>query len=121
MEKADIRIEDWKRKLIDLTRRNRLLFFKPARSSSLKVIEPSPSEIFRRLIVEERPWKFFVPLEENEEQDKFAPDLMLPLTVNVEKGQPNPAKSLRRSDELLCQTREAQRLRAVLRNLYRRS
>ena len=77
MGKIDIRIEDWKRKLIDLTRRNRLLFFKPARSSSLKVIEPSPSEVFRRFTVEEKPWKFFVPFAENEEQDKFGPDLML--------------------------------------------
>ena len=121
MEKADIRIEDWKRKLIDLTRRNRLLFFKPARSSSLKVIQPSSDEVFRRLVVEEKPWKFFMPPEENEEQERPARDLMLPLTANVEKGQPTLTKPLRRPDELLCQTREARKLRTVLRNLHRRS
>src|SRR2546422_115160 len=121
MSKLDTRIEDWKRKLVDLTRRNRLLFFTPTRSSSLKASEPSPAEVFQRLVIEEKPWRFFVPPEENGEQDQLGRDLTLPLLVNTEKGQPKLAKPLPKLDELLCQTREARRLRAVLRNLHRRS
>jgi hypothetical protein len=88
MSKTDARIEDWKRKLIDLTRRNRLLFFTPTRSSSLKVIEPSSTEVFRRLVVKEKPWKFFIPLEETEEQAESAGELTLPLASDAEESQP---------------------------------
>ena len=121
MGKLNTRIEEWKRKLIDLSRRNRLLFFTPTRSSSLRVIEPQPAEVFRRLVVTEKPWKFFIPPEENAEQEGKAADLTLPLAGNAGEGPARPAKSSRRPDELLCTAREARKLRLVLRNLHRRS
>ncbi len=107
MSKIDARLDEWKRKLIDLSRRNRLLFFKETRSSSLKVVEPTPNDVFSRLVVNERSWNFFIPPEENDGQ--------------AEPAQPSRSRLVRRAHELLCQLREAQKLRAVLRNLYRRS
>ena len=122
MVKLNTRIDEWKRKLIDLSRRNRLLFFTPTRSSSLRVIEPQPAEVFRRLVVTEKPWKFFIPPEENAEQEEKPADLT-PLLFTGEAGQgpARPLKSSRGSDELLCTAREARKLRLVLRNLHRRS
>jgi uncharacterized protein DUF4011 len=120
--KIDARIDEWKRKLIDLTRRNRLLFFTPTRSSTLKVIEPSPNEVFQRLVVDEKPWRFFMPPEEDPEHE--APPINLDLPLITGESQADKSSSTnppRRVIELLCQTRETRRLAAILRNLHRRS
>lgn len=50
------RIQDWKRKLVDLSRRNRLIFFRPSRTSSLQVLEPPAHELFEHLAIRERAW-----------------------------------------------------------------
>src|SRR5215471_15483684 len=106
MDRVDSRIDAWMRKLIDLGRRNRLLFFAPARRSSLRVIEPSSSDVFLRLVVKERPWKFFIPPEENDEEEQPGQSI-LPLMRPIREGQTGPETPTRRPDELLCATREA--------------
>lgn len=97
--KFDARIQDWKRKLVDLSRRNKLLFFVPSRSSSLQVQEPTLTEVFNQLVVDEKPWKFFIP--------------------PVEEEKATSPTFLRKSDELLCNTHES--ISNVLKNMYRRS
>ena len=120
--KTESRIAEWKRRLIDLTRRNRLLFFTSTRSSTLHVIEPSPEEIFQRLVVDEKPWTFLIPPEEEPGEEDQPRNLDLPLpTAGVAQGEPSPHKITRRANELVCRAREARRLRAVLRNIHRRS
>lgn len=120
--KIDARIAEWKRRLIDLTRRNRLLFFTSTRSSTLHVIEPSPDEIFQRLVVDEKQWMLLIPPEEEAEEEDPPRNLDLPLTTaEVAQGEPSPRKLIRRANELICRAREARRLRAVLRNIHRRS
>ncbi len=120
MSKVNARIDEWKRKLIDLSRRNRLLFFTPTRSSSLRVVEPSLDQVFQRLVVDERLWKFFIPPDESPEQQDQG-DLTLPSTGHVGESTAALQKSPRKPDELICSAREAGKLRAVLRNLHRRS
>jgi hypothetical protein len=122
--KIEARIAEWKRRLIDLTRRNRLLFFTSTRSSTLNVIEPSPEEVFQRLVVDEKPWMFFIPPEEEDEEDQgeSGNNLDLPLmTAGFESGQSSPNRPARKANELICRAKEARRLRAVLRNVHRRS
>lgn len=46
----DKRISKWKEKLIDLTKRNRLLNFKSTKSSTLRIIDEQPPEVFRALV-----------------------------------------------------------------------
>lgn len=122
MSKVDARLDEWKRKLIDLTRRNRLLFFKPTRNSTLKVIEPSPAEVFQRLVVDEKSWRFLIPPEENEEQEQSGDNLNLPLTsVESERNRSGLSSLAHKANELVCQTREARKVETVLRNLHRRS
>jgi len=60
-ERIDSCINEWKRRLIDLTRRNRLIYFVPKRSSSLQIAEPTPSEVFNRFVIEEKPLRCFIP------------------------------------------------------------
>jgi len=95
INKLNARVEEWMQELVDLTRRNRLLFFTPTRSSSLQVVEPSPSEVFQRLVIEEKPWILFMPREEEKEIPQ------------------------RKSDELLCIAQAP--IQIAIKNLHRRS
>ena len=43
------RLEEQRQKLLDLTRRNRLLNFRPTRRTTVRVVDELPSELFRQL------------------------------------------------------------------------
>ena len=43
------RIQDWARRLIDLSRRNRLLYFRPTKRTTLRLVEPFANEIAEKL------------------------------------------------------------------------
>lgn len=49
---------NWKRKLLDLSRRNRALNFKPAKISTVAIIDEQPAEVFRRLYLDEGAMRF---------------------------------------------------------------
>src|SRR5688572_32810342 len=51
-------IEHWKRKLLDLSKRNRLLNFKPSKVSTIAVVDELPAEVFRILGVRGRRMRF---------------------------------------------------------------
>ncbi|MEX2376343.1 MAG: DUF3320 domain-containing protein [Dehalococcoidia bacterium] len=50
MDQVAKRLENWKRQLIDLTRRNRLLNYKPSKASSVEIVDEVPQQIFRQLL-----------------------------------------------------------------------
>lgn len=107
-------VDEWKRRLIDLTRRNRLLFFKAARNS-LQVVVPTADEVFGRLVVNERAWKFFIPPNKPQDQAGESTDRQTLFETESDSA-PTPEP-----DELVCQTREPGRLESALRSLYRRA
>jgi len=132
MSLVDQRIEEWKRKIVDLSRRNRLLFFSRTRGSTLRVVEPSPIEVFERLVNSEEPWEFYMPPdapdETNESEGRSAitqphSDEGQRLNEPEELGEPRTQSvfSDRNSDELLTDIEDGKKLRNILRNLYRRS
>ena len=45
-------IANWKRKLLDLSRRNRALNFKPTKVSTIAIVDEQPAEVFRRMYLE---------------------------------------------------------------------
>ena len=57
-ERVVIAADTWKRKLLDLTKRNRALNFKPTRVSTLTVVDEQPSEVFRLLYMREKSMRF---------------------------------------------------------------
>src|SRR3990172_3257879 len=122
--KTDARIEKWKQELIDLSRRNSLLFFGSTRSSSLRITEPLPSKVFRRVAIDEKAWKVLAPSEEDAQQvaasETTAAQNTLPL-LSGSDAQVVAPKPARKPDEVLCAVKEGQKLRSVLRNLYRRA
>lgn len=60
------RIYKWKEKLIDLSKRNRLLNFKFSKSLTLRIIDEQPPEIYKAL-VQELHLLEFLPIKENAE------------------------------------------------------
>ncbi len=51
-------IDAWKRKLLDLSKRNRALNFRPAKVSTVAIVDEHPAEIFRLLYLAEREMRF---------------------------------------------------------------
>ena len=51
-------IANWKRNLLDLTRRNRALNFKPTKVSTVAIVDELPSEVFRHIYINEAPMRF---------------------------------------------------------------
>lgn len=53
----------WKRKLLDLTKRNRALNFRPTKVSTVAIVDELPSEIFRQLYLHEHKLRFSAALD----------------------------------------------------------
>lgn len=60
------KIELWKKHLLDLTRRNRLLHFKESRTSTVEITSPSLEEIFNRLVIKGHSLNFPLPKRERQ-------------------------------------------------------
>ncbi len=58
------RVEDWKSRLIDLSRRNNLLYFKKNRRGNLPISQPDAQTIFNALVIKKRRLEFWAPPEE---------------------------------------------------------
>lgn len=67
------RIKRWKDKLIDLSKRNRLLSFRPTKVTTIKIVNELPSEILSLLTLENEGMEF-VPIE-TESEDLFSEQL----------------------------------------------
>ncbi|HEU4882802.1 MAG TPA: DUF3320 domain-containing protein [Longimicrobium sp.] len=51
-------LDNWKRKLLDLSKRNRALNFRMTRASTVAIVDEQPAEVFRRLYLLEKRMKF---------------------------------------------------------------
>ncbi|MFL5614831.1 MAG: DUF3320 domain-containing protein [Gemmatimonadaceae bacterium] len=51
-------VDSWKRKLLDLTKRNRALNFRVNKVSTVTIVDEQPAEVFRQLYVHEHSMKF---------------------------------------------------------------
>jgi len=102
------RIEDWKSRLIDLSRRNNLLYFKRTRSN-LAVSNPDPETVFQKLVSKKKKLEFWVPPEE-----ETAPG------INSGREQPSGAQKPT-ANQLVCNGIARKDLENTLKNLNRRS
>src|SRR6266404_6772456 len=60
-------IENWKRKLLDLTKRNRALNFKVNKVSTITIVDEQPAEVFRHLYIQERAMRFKAAPDKDEQ------------------------------------------------------
>ena len=58
------RVEDWKSRLIDLSRKNNLLYFHKGKRGNLSITQPDPQKIFDLLVLKKKRLEFFSPSEE---------------------------------------------------------
>ncbi|MCW4047392.1 MAG: DUF3320 domain-containing protein [Candidatus Bathyarchaeota archaeon] len=107
------RIEDWKSRLIDLSRRNNLLYFIPSKRGSLFISRPNADTVFNRLVVRRRRLRFWYPPEEQKNQDaRLQPDLNGSAVVDKDGSA---------SNRLVCEGVSRVDLERTLKNLNRRS
>ncbi|WP_338825766.1 hypothetical protein MTBGP_19730 [Moorella thermoacetica] len=69
------KVNKWKQKLLDLGKRNRLLFFRPTKRTTLQLIDPDYTNIFRRLVNEGRPLEFIMDNQKRFDLDREEDDL----------------------------------------------
>lgn len=67
------RLKYWQTQLLDTSKRNRLLYFKPSPTSTVKLTEPTLQAIYTHLVEKERPFQFY-PLEPEENLLDFDDD-----------------------------------------------
>src|SRR3954467_9891368 len=77
---------DWKRKLLDVSKRNRALNFKPTRVTTVGIVDEQPAEVFRHLVLGGR-------------QMRFRPGVEVPHHGLPERSQGDPEQSPRASTE----------------------
>jgi len=98
-------LHQWRDDLINLTKTNRLLYFRPNRTSTIEILEPGPVEVFDRLLEPRHGgWGFFVP----------------PDAVTEEAPAPRLVRA-RRTSELQTDKTDGQSLNNGLRALKRRA
>ncbi|MCW3992699.1 MAG: DUF4011 domain-containing protein [Candidatus Bathyarchaeota archaeon] len=101
------RVEDWRLKLIDLSRRNRLIYFRPTKRSNIHIERPSMGAIFERLVIKGRSWGIWQPpLAEAAVRARA-----------VSRIRPSRPKRT----QLVTAETDVLQLKRTLRNLYRRS
>lgn len=113
-ERVRVRLEDWRRRLIDLSGRNRLIKFPPTRHGALPIESPSVRELLADL--ERRaPWPIY--LAEEPEQGPRRPAIASP------GAQPDPSPILRdpKPGEIITRERDPKVIRKTLERLARRS
>ncbi|MBI2760590.1 MAG: DUF3320 domain-containing protein [Chloroflexi bacterium] len=90
MQQAPVaKLEAWRSRLLDLTRRNRLLFFKPTRQS-IQVTAPTPADLLRLLVAQERTLDFPVVVDET---DMVLSDESVVPAASASFGPPAPAET----------------------------
>jgi hypothetical protein len=104
------RIEDWKSRLIDLSRKNNLLYHKRTRRGNLTITRPDSETVFERLILKGGYWQFWLPPEEPKDAS---------LTDDLRSHE--PAKPVLRANELQCEGQDRTEIQRTLTNLQRRS
>ncbi|MBV4426491.1 DUF4011 domain-containing protein [Clostridium tyrobutyricum] len=61
MSAFDIKLDNWKKKLLDLGKRNKLINYRETKRSTLKIMNFSIDELYKELVIEEKYLKFSKP------------------------------------------------------------
>ncbi len=82
------RVEDWKSRLIDLSKKNNLLYFRKAKRGNLTITQPDAQKIFDQLVVKKARIEFF-----------SSPDAAAPAKAESEKPKKGRGKKAKESPE----------------------
>lgn len=107
------RIQDWKQRLIDLSRRNRLLHFHETRRGQLRVASPNPEDLFRALAIDEASRTVWLPPEPRAIESASA--------HSGNRRTPAPSTRPTDSKQIVCESPSREDLVRTLKNLQGRS
>src|SRR5713101_5170544 len=71
-ERVSASLDNWKRKLLDLTKRNRALNFRMNKVSTIAIVDEQPAEVFRQLYIQEGAMRFKAAPDKDEQIDLLA-------------------------------------------------
>lgn len=105
MSALDAKLDNWKKKLLDLGKRNKLINYKENKRSTLKIVNTSMDEIYKELVIEERSLKFSKPryienLEDDDNEEK----------INVIEGDIETNQSIYEQQKTLSNLRNKSKL-----------
>jgi very-short-patch-repair endonuclease len=83
-ERLAASISNWKRKLLDLSRRNRALNFRATKVSTVAIVDEQPAEVFRHLYLDEATMRFRPAEGEDAGESEAGEDLVVQVEVNGE-------------------------------------
>ena len=113
------RIDDWRRHLIDLSYRNRLIKYRPTVASTIEIETPE-LEVLLADIGARKPWRFFFPPEPTEDEAQLEIDaakFVDEVVVQSARGGPAP-----QADEIVVRGEmNPRRINRTLENLARKS
>ncbi|WP_025715969.1 DUF4011 domain-containing protein [Paenibacillus sp. 1-18] len=69
MASIDVRIDNWKKRLLDLGKRNRLINYRETKRSSIRIISPDLDELFANLVLNENSLEFPFQYEDFNDDD----------------------------------------------------
>jgi hypothetical protein len=105
-------VEEWKSRLIDLSRRNRLLYFKHSRYGNLTVSSPDAETVFSRLVNRKRGSEFWLPPAEQDEQQAKTKAV----SSNLPERSTKPT-----TNQIVCEGLTRKEMERILKRLRRRS
>ena len=125
MDRVVEQVRYWRDELLNLSRRDRVLFYRPTRSASLLIQEPPVEDVVATLQGSRKGWGFFVPPEP---EDELTPGMAAqdgsPTTESVQSEAERSQSDDRRlpaQDELVTQKLDPKSLENSLRLLDRRT
>ncbi|NLE04809.1 MAG: DUF4011 domain-containing protein, partial [Crenarchaeota archaeon] len=107
------RIENWKSRLIDLSKRNNLLYFKQSKRGNINITSPDAKNVFNKIVNKHSHLEFWVPPEQLDDN--------LENSQNVGKKTKLPKVEPPTSNQLVCNDLNRRELESILKNLHRRS
>ncbi len=112
------RIEDWRRRLIDLSNRNRLIAYKATKVTTLEIATPSIHEVLGDPDRDE-PWDFYLPPEPEDEDE--TPESDAAAAVDRLLLTSRDRERTRRPNEIEVTEASPKRIARILDNLAKRS
>lgn len=105
MSVLDIKVDNWKKKLLDLGKRNKLINYKENKRSTLKIVNPSMDELYKELVIEEKFLKFNKPSYIENLEDDYTEE-----TNNVIEGDIETNQSIYEQQKTLSNLRSKSKL-----------
>ncbi|SHJ80608.1 Protein of unknown function [Anaerocolumna jejuensis DSM 15929] len=89
------RIDDWKKSLLDLGKRNRLLNYKDTKRSNIKISSPELEELYQHLVLDEKSLSFPFSYIWDEDGEELENERIIPVDISTNRTIKEQQKTLK--------------------------